>query len=178
MRLATSLAALLASATLAAPAFADGDGHSHGHDHGERRELGAHVHGHATLSLAVEGESVEMELEIPAESVVGFEYAPESDADRAAVETAMATLSDPAALFTLPEGCTVGATEVEHHVEGDHAEFHAEYAMTCTGAFEAVETTLFEAFPEIEEIEVEYATPAGQGAGELEPGEPRLAIGA
>ena len=176
MRLVTLAAAFLASAALAVPAHADGDGHDHGH--GEARELGAHEHGHATLSLAVEGDEVEMELEIPAESVVGFEYAPESDADKAAVETATATLSDPAALFTLPDGCTVGETEVEHHVEGDHAEFHAEYAMTCTGAFEAVETTLFEAFPDLEEIEVEYATPAGQGAGELEPGEPRLAIGA
>ena len=168
------ITALIASAILCGPAFAAGE---HGDDHGTR-EMGAHVHGHATLSLAAEGESVEMELEIPAESVVGFEYAPESDADRAAVETATATLSDPAALFTLPDGCTVASADVEHHVDGDHAEFHATYAMTCTGAFETIETSLFEVFPDLEEIEVEYATPSGQGAGELEPGAASLMIGA
>ena len=143
----------------------------------ETRELGAHVHGHATLSLAVEGEGVSMELTIPAESVVGFEYAPETDEDRAAVEAATAALSDPAALFTLPDGCTIGSASVEHEVEGDHAEFHAEYAVTCTGAFETVETSLFERFPDLAEIEVEYATPAGQGAGGLEPGAPSLSLG-
>ena len=172
MRRATIAISALALAAL--PALAAGDGHDHG---SETRELGAHVHGHATLSLAVEGESVEMELAIPAESVVGFEYAPETDEDKAAVETASATLSDPTTLFAMPDGCTVASSEVEHHVEGDHAEFEAAYALTCTGAFETVSTTLFEAFPNLEEVEVEYATPAGQGSGELEPGETSLTLG-
>ena len=92
----------------------------------ERRELGAHEHGHSTLNIAIEGERVLMELEAPGMDIVGFEHAATSDEDRAAVERARETLSDPLELFAMPADarCTVETAEValagdEHDEHGD-----------------------------------------------------------
>ncbi len=141
----------------------------------QTRDLHAHEHGHVTLQVAVDGESVEMILEAPGADIVGFEHSAETDEQKAAVQEAMADLADPMALFILPEaaGCTGEAAEVELHQEGDHNAFEVEYSLTCTdpAALTEIETRFFELYPSVEEIEVEYATPAGQGAGELEPGE-------
>ena len=168
-------AALLAAAASGAALAEDK------HDH-EKRELGAHEHGAVELRVAVEGDTVEMMLEVPGNDIVGFEHAAETDEQKASVEAEKERLGDPLALFVVPAaaGCEVASAEVEHHQEGDHSAFEAEYALTCAdpAALTTIETRLFELYPTIGEIDVEYATPAGQGAGELEPGEPRLAIGA
>lgn len=161
-----ALLAPLAIALLAVPAHA--------------QSMEAHTHGHATITLAAEGNELELEMELPGESAVGFERAPSTDEERAAVDTATATLNDAASLFTLTEaaGCTVSETEVEFETEGEHAEFHAHYTMACDDidALDQLTTTAFEAFPALEEVEVEYALPGGQGAGEMEPGEATVAL--
>ena len=173
VRIATTAALLLA-----APAGALAE-EKHGNDH-EKRELGAHEHGAATLQVAVEGDTIEMMLEVPGENIVGFEHAAETDEQKAAVEAQKETLGDPLALFVVPDGagCDVASAEVELHQEGDHNAFEAAYALRCAdpAAVTAIETRLFELYPSLEEIEVEYATPAGQGAGELEPGAASLAL--
>ena len=146
----------------------------------EKRELGSHEHGAATLQVAIEGSMVEMAIAIPGESIVGFEHAAETDEQKAAVTAETERLGKPMDLFTLPEaaGCEVASAEVELHQEGDHNEFEAEYALTCadTGAVTTIQTKLFEMYPELEEIEVEYATPGGQGAAELEADSPALTL--
>ena len=146
----------------------------------ETRELDAHEHGHVSVQIAVEGSSVEMTLEAPGKNIVGFEHEAETDEQRAMVSEAEEQLSDPLALFELPEaaGCEITASEVELHIEGTHSAFEAEYALECAdpSALTSIGTTLFEIYPTIEEIEVEYATPAGQGSGELEPGSATLTI--
>jgi hypothetical protein len=111
---------LLCSAVtgLALPAVAD-----------ETRELAAHEHGHGALNIAIEGDQIAIELEVPGFDIVGFEYAAETDADKAAVEAGLAALGDPTALFILPAaaGCTVIEASAELHGEDDHAEGdHAE----------------------------------------------------
>ena len=140
----------------------------------ETRELGAHSHGHVTLQVAVDGDAVEMVLEAPGVDIVGFEHAAETDEQTAAVEAARATLSDPTALFVLPEsaGCAGEPAEVELHQEGEHTAFEVTHRLVCAdpSALTEIGARLFELYPSIEEIDVEYATPAGQGAGELEPG--------
>ena len=174
--------AFLAAALLAAPALAASHAEKgNDHDHGtETRELDAHVHGHGTLTIAIEGSGVEMELALPGASAVGFEHAAETDEQRAAVDEAIATLRDPMSVFALPPaaGCTVGTAEAELHQDGDHNEFEAAYALTCedAGALTSIETTLFERFEPLEELEVEFATPAGQGATELERGDTTISL--
>lgn len=163
-RLAAGLALVLA-----ASAFAE-----------ERRELHAHRHGHAELEIAVDGDRLTIALEAPGESVVGFEHVAETEAQKAAVATALERLSDPAALFVLPEGagCSVASAEAELHRDGDHNAFEAEYAFTCTNAAEltSVETALFTLYPGLEEIDARYAVPGGQGAAELEADAPVLTL--
>ena len=90
-----------------------------------RRELDAHEHGHGSLTVAIEEGRMHMELEVPGADIVGFEYAPESDEDIAAVEQAKVVLAQPLSLFVLPEaaGCAVEGTEVAF-VTDDHGDEH------------------------------------------------------
>lgn len=46
----------------------------------------AHVHGLGTMNVAVDGNSLFLELEIPAQNLVGFEHAPETEAQAEAVK--------------------------------------------------------------------------------------------
>ena len=82
----------------------------------------AHVHGIAELNLAIDGDELEIEFVSPADSIVGFEYAPSTDAERKAVADAIAKLRNPENLFDIPAsaGCKLHEVEVERHAEGDH----------------------------------------------------------
>ena len=67
--------------------------------------------------------------------------------------------------------------EDEHHdedemqAEAGHAEFHAEFEMTCadTSSLTSLQTSVFDLFPSLEALEVEAVTPAGQSGAELTP---------
>lgn len=61
--------------------------------------LDAHEHGVSRMNVAIFGGAVSIELLAPGADVVGFEYEPESAEDKAAVEAALATLRDGAAVF-------------------------------------------------------------------------------
>ena len=124
--LATSLLTPLA---LVAPGAAVGEEHDHEHEH---RQHEAHVHGIAELNLALEGEEVHVELDSPAANIVGFEHAPSSKADHAAVDKAVATLKNGDQLFRFNKeaGCrlekamvTSALLEEEHH---DHDDKHSD----------------------------------------------------
>lgn len=88
------------------------------------RHADAHVHGTGHLNMAVDGTQIALELRAPGADIVGFEHTPESDADKKAVEDALAVLSDPLTLFVMPEaaGCKLVEVEAELHGEehGDH----------------------------------------------------------
>ncbi len=107
MKHAFSLLALVA----AMPALAD-----------DTRQLDAHEHGVGALNIAIDGTTVAMELHAPGADIVGFEYAAESDADLAAIDAAVATLSAPFDLFVLPDAaaCTVTTAEAKLESEDDH----------------------------------------------------------
>jgi len=123
-------AALAIPLVLIAPwAFAE-DAHHHAQD-AEHRQHGAHVHGIAALNLALEGNEVWIELDSPAANIVGFEHAPSSEDDHAALDTAVATLKGGDRLFKLNDeaGCgmeTATVTSELLHEEHDEHEGHAE----------------------------------------------------
>ena len=91
-------ASLLAPLALVGPWVSADEKHEHEHDH-EKRQHDAHVHGIAALNLALEGQEVHVELDSPAANLVGFEHAPSSEADHAALDKAVATLKDGDRLF-------------------------------------------------------------------------------
>ncbi|RHW19947.1 DUF2796 domain-containing protein [Pseudomonas jilinensis] len=171
----------------------NGHDHDHAHEHGD--SLGAHQHGVANLNLVLEGSALAIELESPADNLVGFEYLPSTDADKAKVREAMASLRQADALFQFPAaaGCSLDQVElqsplfsaVEHSHKHDHGHAHthkhdhdnahndieAHYHFTCTNvaALNQIELKLFESFPRTEKLLLQAITPAGQQGGELSP---------
>lgn len=112
---------LAALAVLALPAVSE-----------QKRALDAHEHGAGALDIAIEGNQVAVAFRAPGADIVGFEYAASTDADRAAVETAIADLGRPLELFALPAeaNCTLASANVvlEGSDDGDHGDDHAEDA--------------------------------------------------
>ncbi len=169
---------------LAGSALAEGDEHREN----EHREAEAHVHGESVLNVAIEGNEISMELAAPGMDIVGFEYEPESDADREAVEVAVLQLSDADALFAFNEeaGCEVsevdahrgeedmhdedhGHEDDEHDGEETHSSFHAEYVYECQDidALSSVEFGFFDVFENAERVEMQIVSQNGAGVIEL-----------
>ncbi|MFN3145191.1 MAG: DUF2796 domain-containing protein [Paracoccaceae bacterium] len=102
----------------------------------EPRSAAAHQHGTIAIEIAVEGGEIQIALYAPGADIVGFEHTPSTDADKQAVENARAILSDPFALFGLPDaaGCAVEHASVsitaetagsdDHDHDHDHEEGH------------------------------------------------------
>ena len=63
---------------------------------------GPHVHGVAAIDIAVEGRALVVLLDMPLDSVVGFERAPRTAAERRAAADALARLRD-AGAWLAPE---------------------------------------------------------------------------
>ena len=122
-------ASLLAPLALVAPWVSADEKHGHEHDH-EKRQHDAHVHGIAALNLALEGQEVHVELDSPAANIVGFEHAPSSEADHAALDKAVATLRDGDRLFRFnaEAGCRMEKANVASSLldqeHGEHAGEH------------------------------------------------------
>lgn len=72
----------------------------------ETTQLDAHEHGVGQLNIAFDENKVAMELHAPGADIVGFEYGAKSDADLAAIDAALQTLSNPLGLFLLPEAAS------------------------------------------------------------------------
>jgi hypothetical protein len=181
------LSFLAATAIMATPVLAE-----------ETRQLDAHEHGVGQLDIAIDGQQVAMELYAPGADIVGFEYAAESDADLAAVDSAATTLAGPLDLFVLPEaaGCSVvtaaaGLESEEDHDDHDddhdeghddhasetgHTEFHAEYLLTCANpsAITEINFAYFDTFPNALEVEVQIISDAGATSFEVERDAPVL----
>ena len=190
---------LLSFLVLVVPGAFAGEQQDHDHKHeqeheDEHREHGAHVHGIAALNLALEGSEVHVELDSPAANIVGFEHAPSSEADHAALDKAVATLKDGDRLFRFNEdaGCRMeearvaselldeeheheghtkeGHEDEQHEHEGEtHSEIEAGYHFECDepGKLTQLTVELFDAFPGTEKLKVQYVIESKQGAAEL-----------
>jgi hypothetical protein len=85
----------------------------------ETRQMDAHEHGVGELNIAIEGTTVAMEFHAPGADIVGFEYEAESEEDRAAVDTAVATLAAPLNLFGLPSAAECSVTQASAELESE-----------------------------------------------------------
>ncbi len=156
-RLAALLA--LALATAAAPALAQ--------QKPAPRAQHAHVHGKLELDIAIEGTAVTIEMEAPLDSLLGFERAPRTDAERAAVASMAQRLRAADQLFVIDPaaGCKLGPVQLDSPVlsgdkpadarpaagakagdakaaakpaqDGDHADLDASFAFNCVDAARA-----------------------------------------
>lgn len=188
-------ASLFAPLLLVTPVASADEKHEHDNDQ-EHRQHDAHVHGIAALNLALEDEEVHIELDSPAANIVGFEHAPSSQADHAALEKAVDTLKNGDRLFRFNDeaSCRMEKADVtsalldeehaedhdhekhEHEEHGDkehegetHSDIEAIYHFECDRPDKLTQLTveLFEAFPATEELNVQYVIDNKQGAREL-----------
>ena len=152
----------------------------------------AHEHGVARLDIGVEAGRVSVALDMPLDNLVGFERAPRTDAERAAVAAALARLREAAAMFRIDgaAGCTAGKVDLVSAPLGlgpapatpakdsGHADLEGSYEFACTAGAKAgfVEVGLFEAFPRLKRLEVQVATPRGQMKATLRRPNARIAL--
>ena len=159
----------------------------------ETKQLDAHEHGVGQLNIAFSANKIAMELHAPGSDIVGFEYGAKTDADHAAIDTAIETLSDPSKLFVFPKvaSCTVIEAKAklesedadhghddhdddedhdDHDEEPGHTEFHAEYLLECgnLSAISAITFSYFEIFPNALELEIQVVSDKGATAFEVE----------
>lgn len=141
------------------------------HDH---REHAAHVHGEGRLTLAIEGGHVEITLDSPAESIIGFEHAPENDKEKAQLTQAIAHLRAPETLFRFDAAaqCVPQQTKVESPFDNKdagehpkHADVEAEYTFECLHPqkIKQVLFPLLSIFPALKTLDVDYVTESTQG---------------
>ena len=124
-------------------------------------------------------------LELPLESAVGFERAPKTDKEKAALADAAKLLNDANAVFvpTPAAQCTVESSQVSiPHTDGaaadkdGHADVDATYVFRCANpaALKGVETTLFKHFKRLYRLEARRVGPTGQGSMRLSAKQPTL----
>jgi|SRR5581483_3022581 len=150
------------------------------------REPGPHVHGAAKLQVALEKNSVTIDFESPLHNLLGFEHAPRTDAEKAAVAALRERLQKPLALFvpTPAAECSVASVKLDSPVfgtspagEGGHADLDAEFVYTCRQPehLQDLRVTIFTIFPGTRTIDAQVAGPRGQAAARLSAAQPRLA---
>lgn len=142
----------------------------------------AHEHGVAHVDIAVDAARLTIALSTPLDNLVGFERAPRTDAERRALEAAVARLAD-AALWQ-PDAaarCKAGSPKVTppafDKVKGnpakadEHADVEASVEFECAKPQElrSLGTQLFKALPRLKRAEVQVATSRGQAKAVLLP---------
>ena len=162
-----------------------------------------HVHGAAALHVAIEDNRLVLELTSPLDNLVGFERAPRSDREKAAVRAMAARLREPEKLFVpTPEAkCTRTSVTLESPVldpallaaapaapsgaaksggEKRHKDGHAsiDTAVTFTCAqpqsLSGLDVKAFEAFPNLKRLDVKIAGAKKQSAAKLTPRNTRV----
>lgn len=174
------------------------------HDHHQHGSLDAHEHGVASLNLVVDGNQVSLELDSPAANLVGFEYQPSTDEDRATVARVKAALEQADGLFTLTAAADCQLQQVEldsplfaahdhdehdhhdadehaqddEHEHGEHADIEGRFDYVCAAPeqLEALTLPLFNNFPAMQRIQVQAITASGQHGAVLTADQPTLPL--
>ena len=144
-------------------------GNSHDDEHHHHHE--AHVHGEAHLQMVMESSSLELELRAPAKDVVGFEHAPQTEAERQQVTDAIARLENGNNLFRFEgAGCAQQKAQASQQIQkGGHAEFHGHYRFRCEppAGLSHIDVQISDIFSGISRIHAEWIFNSRQGARTL-----------
>ncbi|QEO40351.1 DUF2796 domain-containing protein [Vibrio cholerae] len=164
-----TMIALMVGATLSGNVLAD-----HHSDH-QHRQHEAHVHGQVELNIAQDGHDLLLEITAPGADVVGFEHAPQDDAQKQALEKALETLHHPEKLFALSDKAqcekrevlikhTLGGEEYQHsHAYGEgeehehqHGEGEHDHDEHQHGSFTAQYQFHCEAVDQLKQIDTQW----------------------
>jgi len=142
----------------------------------------AHTHGLANLTLVSEGGALEIRFESPAISLLGFEHKPNTDQQEAAVESTKSFLKSAKKVLSIQGGnCELDEVDVDihgpagqgmHNSSETHSEVLATYRFTCSENQEiaSISFSLFDDFPNLESIKVNWVTQDKQGQSTLRAG--------
>ena len=143
----------------------------------------AHEHGVARADIGVEAGRITLSLELPLEDLAGFERAPRTDAERAAVTAALAKLQDADKLVRIEGAAGCGPAKVQlvapawgvggiapagaapaKEATAVHSDLEATYEFRCSASDKArhMELRLFTAFPRLKRVEVQAVIARGQ----------------
>ena len=151
----------------------------------------AHQHGVAKLDIAVQATQLTLQLESPLDNLLGFERAPRTDAERKQADAVVATLKAGDTMFKIDPaaGCKLATVELSSSAlklgqpdpadeKDGHADIDGSYEFNCTDATKAayVDVGLF-AFPRLQRLQVQVATPRGQFKRDLKRPTARIALG-
>ena len=146
----------------------------------------AHQHGAASLQVSVDGRVLQISFDGPADNILGFEHAPQTEAQKQTVARAQQQLKQPALLFATPPAaaCQPQPPQVEMKLPAPgsketHSDVEVEWRWECAkpDALAHVDVAgLFKTFPRLKQLKVEVVTAQGQKTAVLKPGAARLKI--
>ncbi|MEJ8854094.1 DUF2796 domain-containing protein [Variovorax robiniae] len=151
----------------------------------------AHVHGQVKLDVAIDVQAITIHVDAPLDSIVGFERAPRTDAERKTAQQALAQLRTAGKLFTIDPvaACTLSQVDLDAPALGfgearpgqaaGHGDLEGNIVFECRSPVLAryIDVGLFDAFPAIRQIDVQIATPDGQYQRTLKRPSSRLSWG-
>lgn len=153
-------------------------------------QAGPHVHGVASVDIAIDGRSLVVLVDMPLDSLVGFERAPRTAAERRAAAdalsrmrdasawlipdaTALCSLSEVSVLAPVLEAAAPAAPSSPQGTTGAqdeaHADLRAEVRFDCKEAaqLKTLRLGLADTFNRIRRIDVQVAGPQGQSKSVL-----------
>jgi len=156
----------------------------------EFRSRPPHVHGLATVDIALDATTLAINFRAPAINVIGFEHAPASPDEKAAVATAAQTFGAGGRLFIAPAaaGCVqrrAELTPITYESDGEdekpnapEADYEMRYEFACAhpGKLDWIKTTLFDVLIHAQKITVNIVTSDLQTQVVLLPGDSRIAL--
>ncbi len=127
----------------------------------QHRHHQAHTHGAGKMTIAFDGLNGRIEFEVAAESILGFEYAAQTDRDKKIVDDAVKTFKQDFSQmvqFDAALGCVIVADKVEQKMEGktsSHSDFVAAYNIQCKKALLNTKVKFnFSAYEHLNDVDV------------------------
>lgn len=149
---------------------------------------GPHEHGVVYLDVAVDGPVLTAQMRAPLESLLGFERAPRTEAERKAADDLLGQLREPGAVL-LPApaaGCVLQSSQVHADLlqgradaaRGGHAELQAHYQWHCArpGQLRDATVPVFDRYRRTRKVEVQVVGPRGQSRATLRPASRTLTL--
>jgi hypothetical protein len=163
----------------------------------------AHEHGKVTLNIAIDGHALILELAAPAANVVGFEHAPRTASEQAAVSSAGAWMRAGKDILATPAAAECHYTSIElkapqweadedHDHDHDHggsdheagahehhADYEAHFSYQCAHPEKLtwLEPRLLDKLLNIIEARVNVLAPKGQRSETVKSARSRIVIG-
>ncbi len=142
----------------------------------------AHVHGLMRLDIAVDQQVLTVQLASPLDSLLGFERAPRTPAERRSADALLKRMGVATTLFK-PDAaarCVATSVSIESAAlqapapasgpQAGHADLDVRYAFTCANPDQltTLKIGLFDAFPRLRKIEVQVAGARAQSRQTLQ----------